>query len=82
MKYYRVEFETKVGGYKHWAIDVTATSIDKAKAAARNLWESNKCDGHMFHLRARVIKETEEILYNYFARVGKPKVNIAPIYLG
>jgi hypothetical protein len=82
MKYYRVEFETKVGGYKHWAIDVTTTSIAKAKETAKNLWESNHCDGHQFHLRARVLKDTEELLYNYFTRVDKPKVNTTPIYLG
>lgn len=82
MKYYRVEFETKVGSYKHWAIDVTTTTTAKAKEAAKALWETNKCDGHMFHLRARVIKDTEEILYNYFTRIDKAEVNTAPIYLG
>ena len=82
MKYYRVEFETKAGGYKHWAIDITAATTAKAKEAAKALWESNKCCGHMFHLRARVIKDTEEIVYNYFTRVDKPKATNTPVYLG
>lgn len=65
-KYYRVEFETKIGGYQHWAIDIAADNLKQAKEAAQQMWTK---EAHMFHVRARVIKDTEEILYNYFKRI-------------
>ena len=75
MRYYRVEFETKKDGYKRWVIDVTTTSIEKAKYVAKHMWEDGNGNGHQFHIRARRLKDNEEYLYNYFYRLdNKPEV--------
>lgn len=66
LKIYRVEFETKMGSYTHWAIDIPATKREKAIETAKGLWQRKE---HMFHVRVRVLKDTEELLYNYFTRV-------------
>lgn len=70
MKYYRVEFETKMGGYRHRVLDTTANNLSDAKKNAIDLWYNEKHEkAHMFHLRARVLKADEEYLYHWFKEV-------------
>lgn len=69
IKYYRVEFETKMGGYYHWAIDMEATTVKEAREKAKDMWTENGYKAHMFHLRSRLLKDNEEFLYNCFKQV-------------
>lgn len=73
MKYYEITFETKKGYPKSWIINIAASSVKEATEKAKELWsKGSKLNGmHMFHVRARKLKDTEEFSYHYFAIVGK-----------
>lgn len=58
-KLYRVNFEIKKCGYRHYGIDIEADSSKDAKIHAEWLWRSQHHDAHLFHLRTRVIKKNE-----------------------
>ena len=66
MKYYLVEFVTKVQGYKHWKINITADNLKEAKLIAQEMWKADGHKAHMFHLKARLLKDDEKFLYNEF----------------
>lgn len=64
-KLYRVNFDTEVGAYKSWAVDIEANNAKEARAKAEKMWyESSKF--HMFHIKVRVLKPEEEFMYHYF----------------
>lgn len=69
MKYYIVTFDTKVGGERSWEIHVTAPNAKMARVIASDLWYADHT-AHMFHLSARLMKDTEEFLYHYFELMG------------
>lgn len=69
MKYYRVMFWTKKGGFCEWAIDVEAATAKDAVAKAKKLWIDSKHDMHMFHVKAKLIKGMETIDYHWFKKV-------------
>lgn len=73
MNYYRVTFDTKKGGYYHWVIDLKATSVKWAKLEAEAKWYDSN-DAHMFHVEARKIKDTEEVLYHWFTKIDGKEV--------
>ncbi|MCD8215069.1 MAG: hypothetical protein LUC97_05460 [Clostridiales bacterium] len=64
--FYRVEFITKKGGYKEWVIDVDAHTVKGAVNIAKKMWQK---DAHMFGIKARRLKDTEEFLYHYFKEI-------------
>lgn len=64
---YRVEFVTKKGGDKSWAIDIEEDSQKVAKEVAKSMWYKNH-DVHAFTLTARKLKPDKEQLYNGFVR--------------
>lgn len=68
---YRVTFLIKKGGYRYYVIDIPAANRKKAREIAEMRW--NRLDGHMFHLRVRRIKDTEEFLYHWFVEVDYKK---------
>lgn len=68
MKLYRVEFITKVGGWRYWVIDIEANTAKEARAKAEELWYEHS-KWHMFGIKTRLLKDTEEFLYNYFKEV-------------
>lgn len=65
-KAYRVNFVTKKNGYKKRVIDIEANTVKEAKEIARDLWYKDH-NAHMFQIEARVLKDDEELLYNYFS---------------
>lgn len=73
MKYYEITFDTKKGYPKSWIINITASTVKEAVEKAKEMWakDSRFSDMHMFHIKARRLKDKEEFLYNYFAIVGK-----------
>lgn len=73
MKYYEITFDTKKGYPKSWIINITASSEKEAVEKAKEFWskDSRLSDMHMFHIKVRKLKDTEEFLYNYFAIIGK-----------
>lgn len=73
MEYYEITFDTKKGYPKSWIINITASTVKEAVEKAKEMWakDSRLSDMHMFHIKARKLKDTEEFLYNYFAIVGK-----------
>lgn len=62
--YYRLSFTTKKGGERHWVIDISAQNAKEARVIMEKLW---KRDMHKFSIAVRRIKDSEEILYNYFS---------------
>ena len=68
MKLYRVEFVTKVGGWKDWVIDIEANTAKEARTKAEEMWYEHS-KWHTFHIEVRLLKDTEEFLYNYFEEV-------------
>ena len=73
MKYYEITFDTKKGYPKSWIINIEAANRNEAIEKAKSLWlkDSRLNEMHMFRIKARKLKDTEEFLYNYFAIVGK-----------
>lgn len=69
MNYYRVSFITKKGGYQHWLFDIPAGPAKFAKVDATGQWCDWKPDVHMFHVEVHRLKDTEEVLYNWFTKV-------------
>lgn len=69
MSCYRVEFDTKKGGDRHWVFDIMAGTAKFAKVDAEGRWYDWRPDMHMFHVTVRRLKDTEEVLYNWFHRV-------------
>ena len=63
---YRVTFLTKKGGDQSWVIDIEAVNIIEATQKAKDMWKSS---AHMFNIKTRRLKDTEEFLYNYFKKV-------------
>lgn len=68
MKLYRVEFITKVVWWKDWVIDIEANTAKEARAKAEEMWYEHS-RWHMFGIKTRLLKDTEEFLYNYFEEV-------------
>lgn len=73
MKNYEITFDTKKGYPKSWIINITASTVKDSVEKAKEMWSKDNrlSDMHMFHIKARELKDTEEFLYNYFAIVGK-----------
>ena len=73
MRYYEITFDTKKGYPKSWIINISASNKHEAVEKVKSMWlkDSRLSDMHMFHIKARKLKETEEFRYNYFAIVGK-----------
>lgn len=67
MNYYRVTFDTKKKGFKRWAMDIRAKTARDARAKFEELWDTKAV--HPFNLKILKIKDTEEILYNWFTRI-------------
>lgn len=69
MKYYEITFDTKKGYPKNWIINITANTIDDAKNKCREMWENDSRLNtmHRFHIKCRLLKDTEQYKYNYFA---------------
>ena len=65
---YRINFIVKKGGYKDYVIDVEADNLKEARGIVESLWYENS-SAHMFHIKVRRLKDTEEFLYNYFKRI-------------
>lgn len=72
-KLYRVNFDRKKGFYAHYVIDIEAANRDEAKEIAKKMWAEHfggcVAAPNMFHLKVRKLKDTEELLYNYFKRL-------------
>ncbi len=66
MKLYRVKFVTKVGGWRSWVIDIEANTAKEARAKTEQMWYEHS-KAHVFNIEVRLLKDTEEFLYNYFA---------------
>lgn len=64
--YYRVSFITKKGGERYWVVDIAAKNIKEAREIVERMWKRNM---HKFSITVRRIKDSEEILYNYFSEV-------------
>lgn len=67
-KFYEVTFLTKKGGEKEWVIHIEAENAKEAKNKAKDMWNADKAKSgkHMFNVKVRVLKATEEFLYHYF----------------
>lgn len=61
----------KGNGYTVWYPDIPAANRKKAREIAEMRW--NRLDGHMFHMKVRRIKDTEEFLYHWFVEVDYKK---------
>lgn len=72
-EYFEITFDTKKGYPKSWIINIGASNRKEAIEKVKCLWmkDSRLNEMHMFHIKARKLKDTEEFLYNYFAIVGK-----------
>lgn len=64
--YYRVSFITKKGGERYWVIDIAAQNAKEARVTMEKMWKKSM---HKFSITVRRIKDSEEILYNYFSEV-------------
>ena len=73
MKYYEITFVTKKGIRKEWIVHVEANNKKDAINYAKMMWEkdSRLNDMHMFTIEARLLKDTEEFKYHYFAICGE-----------
>lgn len=70
-KMYRVSFDKKKYGFAHYVIDVETESKEQARACAEALWDKHFGYAdvpHMFHVKVRRLKDTEEFLYHYFKK--------------
>lgn len=69
MKTYLVTYVLKRGGrWEDHEITITAENAKEARAKAEEMWyEHSKM--HMFGIKTRLLKDTEEFLYNYFVEV-------------
>ena len=65
---YVVEFDTKMGGDRHWKIDITAKNAKEARAIAEEAWYANH-KAHMFHINVRRIPGEIQFLYHAFRLV-------------
>lgn len=73
MKYYEVTFDTKKGYPKSWVIHVEEQNRNSAIQKIKDMWnkDSRFNDMHMFHVKVRLLKDTEEFKYHYFAICGE-----------
>ena len=73
MKYYEITFDTKKGYPKSWVIHVEAQNRNSAIQKVKDMWDKDSRfnDMHMFHVKVRLLKDTEEFKYHYFAICGK-----------
>lgn len=70
-KLYRVNFDREKGIFAHYAIDIEAHNRDEARKIAESMWREYFFGynvPHMFHLKVRKLKDTEEFLYHYFKK--------------
>ena len=70
-KLYRVNFDKQKNGFAHYVIDVGADNAKQARALAEGLW-CKHFGGlnvpHMFHVKVRSLKDTEEFFYLDFKK--------------
>lgn len=73
-RWYQVQFSTKAGGYKDWAIDIEAENGTMAQLEARRRWEENKVYSQLrqYNLKAHVLRE-DEPEYMDFVVLRTPK---------
>ena len=64
---YEVTFDTKKGGDRHWVIHIESYDAKAARAGAEALWyDFTHLGAHMFHIKVRRLKPTEEFQYHWF----------------
>lgn len=73
-RWYQVQFHTKAGGHKDWAIDLQAENTTLAQIEARRMWESHYSYGKLkqYNVRAHLLRE-DEPEYMDFVVLRAPK---------
>ncbi len=68
MKYYKITFMTKKGKELIWTLHTGAPTAKEAIQKAKDMWNSDVNLGHMhmFHVKARALRDSEEFKYHYF----------------
>lgn len=66
---YEITFDTKKGGCSSWIVNVEAKNLKEAKQKAEEMWRAWNTK-HMFHIKARRLKDNEEFLYYWFKEIS------------
>jgi hypothetical protein len=83
-RWYQVEFHTKAGGHKDWAIDLEAENVTLAQLEARRRWQANTVYSQLrqYNVKAHLLREDEPEYMDFVVlRVPKSRAELFQMIL-